>query len=118
MRLDILQEGSSDLAEKLQQVNVTVVSNSVCEEAMKPYPVTVNMMCAGGIVGQDACQVTTLLTPWMETGQGTSNYVLQGDSGGPLMGTKPENEQVYLAGVVSWGIGGHLANIETLSGMY
>ena len=65
-------------------MNVTVVSTSRCESALKPYPVTSNMLCAGGQKGKDACQ---------------------GDSGGPLMGTYPQTDQVFLAGVVSWGIG-------------
>ena len=38
------------------QVNVTVVSSSRCESALKPYPVTTNMLCAGGQEGKDACQ--------------------------------------------------------------
>jgi len=80
----IQREGSSQLAGRLQQVNVTVVSTSRCESALKPYPVTSNMLCAGGQKGKDACQ---------------------GDSGGPLMGTYPQTDQVFLAGVVSWGIG-------------
>ena len=35
------------------QVNVTVVSSSRCESALKPYPVTTNMLCAGGQEGKD-----------------------------------------------------------------
>ena len=80
----ITNEGSFDLATKLQEVSVPVVSQEVCKKANKPYPVTGNMLCAGGIPGQDACQ---------------------GDSGGPLMGIEPETNKTYLAGVVSWGIG-------------
>ena len=75
----IQREGSSQLAGRLQQVaffswqvtikfvlgallkvraqvNVTVVSSSRCESALKPYPVTTNMLCAGGQEGKDTCQ--------------------------------------------------------------
>jgi hypothetical protein len=54
---DFPQEGSIDLAAKLQQVNVTVVSAKSCKKELKPYPITTNMLCAGGVRGQDACQV-------------------------------------------------------------
>ena len=47
-------------------MNVTVVSNEVCNRLYKPNPVTDNMLCAGETKkgGKDACQ---------------------GDSGGPLV---------------------------------
>jgi len=80
----ILQEGGFQLAGVLQEVNVPVVPLNTCRKALDPYELTNNMLCAGGVNGQDACQ---------------------GDSGGPLMGEHPETNQTYLAGVVSWGIG-------------
>jgi len=81
----VLQEGGFQLAGVMQEVNVPVVPLDKCRKALNyQYEITENMLCAGGITGQDACQ---------------------GDSGGPLMGEHPENNQTYLAGVVSWGIG-------------
>jgi len=80
----VLQEGGFELAGVLQEVNVPVVPLDKCRKALEPYEITKNMLCAGGVKGQDACQ---------------------GDSGGPLMGEHPETNQTYLAGVVSWGIG-------------
>ena len=45
--------------------------------------------------------LTYILTRYLDPGKDAC----QGDSGGPLMGTYPETDQVFLAGVVSWGIG-------------
>ena len=53
----VTREGSSNLATVLQEVSVPVVSVSTCERAMGKYDITDNMLCAGGVKGQDACQV-------------------------------------------------------------
>ena len=55
--------------------------------------ITASMLCARA-PGRDACQ---------------------GDSGGPLMGSHPDTNKVYLAGVVSWGVG---CAREDLPGVY
>ena len=72
------------LATVLKEVAVPVVSSTLCKKALAPHSITEYMLCAGGNEGQDACQ---------------------GDSGGPLMGEEPGKDQVFLAGVVSWGLG-------------
>ncbi|BBC32358.1 hypothetical protein SGFS_036520 [Streptomyces graminofaciens] len=75
--------GAGNYPRSLRAANVTVLSDSVCQQA---YPGSVegryladSMMCAGEITGgRDACQ---------------------GDSGGPLVA------EGKLIGLVSWGIG-------------
>ena len=68
--------------EKLQQVELPVISNTTCNEAY-PSEITDNMICAGYAEGgKDSCF---------------------GDSGGPLM-ARIDGEWVH-AGVVSWGQG-------------
>ncbi|WP_051309241.1 S1 family peptidase [Desulfogranum japonicum] len=75
-----------DYAEKLQQVEVPIVSNSVCN-ASYSNQITSNMVCAGySYGGKDSCQ---------------------GDSGGPLM--VYYNNKWRHAGIVSWGYGCALA---------
>ena len=67
---------------KLQQVELPVISNATCNEAY-PSEITDNMICAGYAEGgKDSCF---------------------GDSGGPLM-ARIDGEWVH-AGVVSWGQG-------------
>jgi len=63
----------------LQEVDVTVTTNEVCNQAYGS--ITDNMVCAADS-GKDSCQ---------------------GDSGGPLVA--PENGRQALIGVVSWGRG-------------
>jgi len=63
----------------LQEVDVTVTTNAVCNQAYGS--ITANMICAADS-GKDSCQ---------------------GDSGGPLIA--PENGRQALIGVVSWGRG-------------
>lgn len=90
----VTREGDYQLSTILQEVNVPVVSSKACKASLGEYDITDNMLCAGGIKGQDACQ---------------------GDSGGPLMGDHPDSNQTYLAGVVSWGLG---CAREDLYGVY
>ncbi len=66
----------------LQSVQVPIVSLA---EASAAYQQTLSSdELAAGIVGKDSCQ---------------------GDSGGPLVVTDPSTNEVFLAGVVSWGFG-------------
>jgi len=67
-------------ATKLLEVEVPVVSNSVCQAAMTQYQITDAMLCAGGQLNKDGCQ---------------------GDSGGPL--TVDDNGKHVLIGDVSFG---------------
>ena len=77
------REGGGELASTLQEVALPLVTLDQCRAALGGA-VTQNMLCAGGLEGQDACQ---------------------GDSGGPLMGLEPSEDRIYLAGVVGWGVG-------------
>ncbi|XP_034933964.1 uncharacterized protein [Chelonus insularis] len=72
----------------LKEVDVPVVSNSICEHQMRrtrlgpSFNLHPGFMCAGGEDGKDACK---------------------GDGGGPMICERNGHWQV--AGVVSWGIG-------------
>jgi len=65
---------------KLLEVEVPVVSNTVCAAAMPEFTITDSMLCAGGVAGKDGCQ---------------------GDSGGPL--TVDVDGKHVLIGDVSFG---------------
>jgi len=65
---------------KLLEVEVPVVSNTVCQAAMPQYQITDAMLCAGGQLNKDGCQ---------------------GDSGGPL--TVDVDGKHVLIGDVSFG---------------
>lgn len=78
-----LKEGSYSLPNKLQKVDVPLITNEACNLNYK-NAITDRMLCAGYPQGgKDACQ---------------------GDSGGPLFVADEDGQQV-LAGVVSWGQG-------------
>merc|ERR1711881_691368 len=74
---------SGDVATTLQKVQLPIMSRNLCNERHPSVEVTVTMLCAGGIEGQDACQ---------------------GDSGGPLVYKNAANITTVL-GATSWGIG-------------
>lgn len=73
-------QGSS--SDELLEVEVPVVSNTVCKAAMEPegFTITDAMVCAGGQLNKDGCQ---------------------GDSGGPL--TVEDNGRHVLIGDTSFG---------------
>jgi len=69
---------------KLQEVDLPLVSQTTCEDAMGEGSITDNMLCAGYGQGvKDSCS---------------------GDSGGPLVVQNPsQNNRLELIGIVSWG---------------
>lgn len=77
-------EGTGTVSRNLMEVNVQIISASVCN-SLHVYggAVTNNMICAGDLQGgRDSCQ---------------------GDSGGPLM--CKHGNRWYLVGITSWGQG-------------
>jgi len=77
---------SGSLADKLLELEVPIVSDSVCATAMSSGGVTItsDMLCAGGENGKDACG---------------------GDSGGPFTVADAQSGVHTLVGAVSFGIG-------------
>jgi len=75
-----------NLADKLLELEVPIVSDSVCESAMSSSGVTItsDMLCAGGENGKDACG---------------------GDSGGPFTVADSGSGAHTLVGAVSFGVG-------------
>ena len=73
----VTEEGGAQLAAALREVNVTILANTECGQA-----VSESMMCAGQPEGgRDSCQ---------------------GDSGGPLV-SSTHGSHWSVVGVVSWG---------------
>lgn len=72
-------------AEVLQEVDLNIISDEVCQKTQSStYLIKDSMMCAGWLKGgKDGCQ---------------------GDSGGPLICQDGENQPV-LTGITSWGFG-------------
>ena len=51
----VTREGGTELAPVLQEVALPLVSPQTCRAVLGPG-LTDNMLCAGGLEGQDACQ--------------------------------------------------------------
>ncbi len=71
---------TGDISTTLRQVNVPVVGRTQCRNVYGQSSVTGRMLCAGGEVGEAACN---------------------GDSGSPLLVRKANRSRI--AGVTSWG---------------
>ena len=94
----VTREGGGVLANVLQEVNLPLVTLQECRAALGGA-VTENMVCAGGLEGEEI--IIKIITNCDNNNQDAC----QGDSGGPLMGLEPGEDRIYLAGVVSWGVG-------------
>merc|ERR1719239_523738 len=79
-------ELGASLADKLLELEVPIVSDSVCASAMSAQGVSItsDMLCAGGEDGKDACG---------------------GDSGGPFTVADSQSGAHTLVGAVSFGVG-------------
>merc|ERR1711915_902344 len=70
-----LSFGTGDYPDKLQELSVKIVSQAVCQAAHNDLGWTIadGMLCAGGVTGQDSCQVTVAdRSLWMLTDNITS----------------------------------------------
>jgi len=93
----VTSENGEKLADKLLEVEVPIVSDSVCDAALLctvDNCITSDMFCAGGEEGKDACG---------------------GDSGGPLTVADSQSGVHTLVGAVSFGFG---CGREGLYGVY
>ena len=91
-----LKSKGSSVPDKLREVSVRVLHDSVCGKMLSGYPWDPNtgsMLCAGG-EDKDACQ---------------------GDSGGPMVCWDQSAGQDCIAGIVSWGVG---CATEGIPGVY
>lgn len=99
------------LADVLQEANVPIISDAVCN-APDYYDnqITTTMFCAGYEKGgTDACQVRTRTRVYSTCPRACCRHhvCFQGDSGGPYVAPDclSKTSRYRLLGVVSWGTG-------------